>query len=238
MRSWRASYPPRGFMLLVSVLRLRYMKKEPNPQVPAPLSSQTVSLIVLGAIIVIGVIWYLAAGPNTKVAQAPGTTATSTLSQATGTPAATPPAKTAVTGTQRNTQSAGVPAPARPAPTVAGVDSLEHLRLLKQTLSCHISTQTGISRTGTAYLASNALRINLNDGVSMIDDGTTLYTWAVGATSGLKLLAASSVSGSAIAARGGIDPLVPVSYQCYPWTGDESLFTPPASVTFTDTSGN
>ena len=70
---------------------------------------------------------------------------------------------------------------------------------------------------------------------SMIHDGEYLYAWTSGASKGLKLPAASSVSGSAIASNGGFDLSTDLSFACNPWTENTSVFTPPASISFSNT---
>jgi hypothetical protein len=68
----------------------------------------------------------------------------------------------------------------------------------------------------------------------MISDGTYLYTWKSGAANGLKLLSSSSVSGSAMASNGGFDPGTSVSFECNPWAENVGIFTPPSTVTFSN----
>ncbi|MDE1944624.1 MAG: hypothetical protein KGH97_04000 [Patescibacteria group bacterium] len=117
---------------------------------------------------------------------------------------------------------------------MVGVTPVSYLLGLKDSLVCSIKT-TGSSaqRSGTLYVADGELRADLT-GATMISDGAYLYEWQKGATKGLKLPATSSVAGSAIAANGGFDLATPLSFACNPWTTDASFFTPPDSVSFSN----
>jgi hypothetical protein len=123
--------------------------------------------------------------------------------------------------------------PAVPAKT-AGVGPISSLYNLKESLLCSIRTTVGTVRSGTMYIAERKMRASFSNAV-MIDDGTYLYTWKTGASTGLKLLSAMSVSGSAMANYGGFDPATNIAYSCNPWTEDASVFVAPASVSFTNT---
>ncbi len=155
-----------------------------------------------------------------------------------GSPSAAAPTQTVNVPTQQTPKKS--PAPSAPQPTkttakLAGVDSLITLINLKQNLVCSVKTTSGSGRMGTAYVANGMARINFTNftSASMIDDGVSLYIWADGAKTGLRLSAASGASGSAMLTNGGIDPATSnLSYACNPWTVDTSIFTPPASVSF------
>lgn len=118
---------------------------------------------------------------------------------------------------------------------VVGITPVSYLFSLKEPLVCSFKTTgTSAQRSGTLYVADGKMRANLAT-ATMLDDGMYLYVWASGATSGLKLLAASSVSGSAMASNGGFDLATPLSFACNPWTKDASVFVPPSSVSFSNT---
>ena len=154
-----------------------------------------------------------------------------------GTVTETPVATTTpTTATTAKPAAPKVTAPAVKKPTVTtakivGVGTIPYLIGLKQSLLCSVKTTSGSSRSGTMYVAGGKVRGNFLTS-SMIDDGTYLYAWFIGATKGLQLLAASSVSGSAIATNGGVDLATDLSFACNPWTEDASVFTPPSSVAF------
>lgn len=126
------------------------------------------------------------------------------------------------------------PAPKPPvAAKISGITPLAYLFSLKQPLLCAIQTTDSYKRSGTMYVANGEMRVNFAR-TSMIDDGTYYYAWTDGASQGLKLLAASSASGSAIAGNGGFDPASNISFACNPWTANMNVFVPPASVSFSN----
>ena len=177
------------------------------------------------AIVVLGGVWYLSSRPQgwsdvaVPVASTTAPVSTSTVQ----TPTAAKPAPV------RTTTKPTPPVPAK----VTGVGPLSYLFGLKQSLVCSISTRTGTKRSGTMYVAGGQMRVNFSNS-SMIGDGTYLYVWTTGATKGLKLLAASSAAGSAIAMNGGFDPAYDISYGCNPWSVNASVFALPAQVSFSN----
>ena len=155
-----------------------------------------------------------------------------------GLPTAPAPVPVAATSTPKaavksptKTASTPAPVPTKPTAKTAGIASLSFLLGLKQPLICSVKTMSGPARSGTAYVAMGMARANFTSS-SMIDDGTYLYAWTNGAATGLKLLAASSVSGSAIASNGGVDLATNLSFSCNPWITDTSFFVQPSSVSF------
>ncbi|MFZ2167499.1 MAG: hypothetical protein WAV50_01365 [Minisyncoccia bacterium] len=177
------------------------------------------------AIVVLAGAWYFYSGSGVWKGGmwSTATTTVDTSAQSeTGQPSATSPVKKAGT-----TQKV---APAK----VTGLNPIAYLYSLKEPLVCSMKTTSGYARAGTMYIANGKMRANLGSS-AMIADGMYLYAWAQGASTGLKLLAATSASGSAIAAAGGFDPATPVSYSCNPWVADASVFTPPTGVSFSNT---
>ena len=156
-------------------------------------------------------------------------------------------APTATTTPQASTspqQTTGYRAPAKSpawhpvqkppvAAKISGITPLAYLFSLKQSLLCAIQTTDSYKRSGTMYVADGKMRVNFAR-TSMIDDGMYFYAWTDGAAQGLRLLAASSASGSAIAGSGGFDPASNISFACNPWTANMSVFVPPASVSFSN----
>ena len=125
---------------------------------------------------------------------------------------------------------------------IAGVGPLSYLFDLKQPLVCSVKTTIYVKRSGTMYVADRKMRGNFTSYIngmltntSMIDDGAYLYVWKNGASTGLKLLATISVSGSVIASNGGFDPSTDLSFACNTWTKNENVFVPPTSVSFSNT---
>ncbi len=130
--------------------------------------------------------------------------------------------------------------------TVAGVGTLNNLIALKSDLTCAISTLgSPLARTGTVYLSEGNLRGDFATTIdgrtlesSMLETGGYLYAWMAIGTHGVRLLAASTASGSAVVSYGGINPTQELSYSCNLWKADASRFAPPANIAFTDTLGN
>ena len=177
------------------------------------------------AVIVLGCGWYFFSSPST------GNNGTELVATTT---ASTPKQTTSKSSsTQSAPRPAGGSTATKPAEPVmaAGVNTLAYLYSLKQPLVCSVTVGTTIKRTGTMYIADAKMRANFTT-TSMIDDGSLLYVWTRGAAKGIQLSAVSSVSGSVIASNGGFDTANPFSFRCNSWTKDASVFTPPASVTF------
>ncbi len=117
---------------------------------------------------------------------------------------------------------------------IVGVTTISYLFGLKQSLVCSIKTVgTPLERSGTMYIANGEMRAYLTS-TSMLDDGTYLYAWTDGASKGLKLLAASYVSGSTIATNGGFDLATTLAFACNSWAENTNVFIPPASVSFSN----
>ena len=121
--------------------------------------------------------------------------------------------------------------PTKTTAKTVGIGSLLYLLGLRQSLVCSVKTESGTMRSGTLYVAAGMARANFTNS-SMIDDGSYLYAWTMGATTGTKLPAPLGVSGSAIVSKGGVDPTTDLSFSCNPWAADASVFVPPTSVSF------
>ncbi len=172
------------------------------------------------ALVAFGGVWYLASN--------------STGEYTGGAVATTTPFVPSTAGAPTQASKPYAPVATQPTKTTAqtvGIGSISHLLGLRQSLVCSVKTASGAIQSGTLYVSAGMARANLANS-SMIHDGSYLYAWMTGATTGTKLSAASSVSGSAIVDRGGVDPSANLSYACNPWTADTSLFVPPTSVSF------
>lgn len=179
------------------------------------MNTQTIVWIILAAVI-IGGIWLILATPADNTATGSETeTATSSTSGGVG----------------QTPQGFASPPTVQTSTTTTGVGSLNYLLSLKTPLVCSVKTKTGITRSGTLYVAGGMARVNFSNS-TMINDGTSLYAWRTGATSGTKLPASVGASGSSIATKGGVDPSANLSYLCGPWQADARLFIPPTGVTF------
>ena len=149
-----------------------------------------------------------------------------------------PPSPTS--NTKSAQQPLSQPAPVAKPPSSAamsGVGSLNDLLAMRQSLSCSVTVRNGTDRSGSVYFALGKFRADLTNQVSVIGDGTHYYAWVRGATTGL-VLPIVSVSGSALALHGAFDPAQSLSYDCNPWSVNEAIFSPPATVAFTNSSGN
>lgn len=187
--------------------------------------------IIAGAIvvaIVLGGAWVFFGSSSGGNGNVPST-ATTTLQ------ASTTPQKTAQTTYRAPAKSPAWHPVQKPpvAAKISGITPLAYLFSLRQPLLCAIQTTDSYRRSGTMYIADGKMRVNFPH-TSMIDDGMYFYVWTDGASQGLKLLAASSASGSAIASNGGFDPATNISFACNPWTANMSVFAPPASVSFSN----
>ncbi|MFZ2501034.1 MAG: hypothetical protein WAW90_03590 [Minisyncoccia bacterium] len=183
---------------------------------------------IIAGVIVLGGAWYLVATPS-KVGDTSDVATTTSQVASSTTVATQAPVKS---GTAQK-------APLPPA-KVNGVGPFSYLFSLKQSLVCTIKTSPA-KRTGTMYIADGMMRANLSGYVNgvltntvMISSGEYLYVWTRGSTRGLKLPAAVSVSGSAIASNGGFDPVSNLTYSCNLWTKDASVFAPSSAVSFSN----
>lgn len=211
------------------------------------MDSKTLALVA-AAVLILGGGWYLmSAKPSTETATSDIHVPTPTTENTAETAPPTSPA-TAPTPKPKP-KPTPTPEPVKPSPTaakLAGIGPMSNIIAFKESLSCAVeSTGSTDKRTGLLYVANGKVRgdfsssaVDTKSTVSLINDGTFLYVWEAGDKTGLKLIAASSVSGTAVAARGAIDPSAQISYACNPWTVDANVFKIPEEVTFTDSWGN
>ena len=182
---------------------------------------------VVGVAAVLGSVWYLSTNPSTESGQeSPYATTTPTLPKGTTTKPPTTTSGTVKTG--------ATPKPTPTSAKIVGVGTLSYLFSFREPLICTIKPSASVKRSGTMYIAEGKMRANFV-GTSMLHDGMYLYVWTNGASTGLKLPAASSVSGSLIATKGGFDLANDLSFACNPWKTDASFFVPPSSITFSET---
>lgn len=160
--------------------------------------------------------------------------------------ATTTPTTTTTTKSSASKGGSIVQQPTKTAVTykVVGAGSIKDLfqnRSLPLVCSIKVAT-TYVNRSGTIYMTEKKMRGDFTgyvNGVlastSMLDDGESLYVWKNGASTGLKLPAAVSASGNAIQLSGGLDLTTVFSYNCNPWTVEQTNFDLPAGVVFSDT---
>ena len=182
---------------------------------------------VVGAVVILGSAWCLSANYSGESDRgASYATTTPTLPKGTTTKPPTTTSGTVKTG--------ATPKPTPTSAKIVGVGTLSYLFSFREPLICAIKSSTYVKRSGTMYIAEGKMRANFV-GTSMLHDGMYLYAWATGASTGLKLPAASSVSGSLIATKGGFDLANDISFACNPWKTDASVFVPPSSIVFSET---
>ncbi|MEK7604214.1 MAG: hypothetical protein AAB442_00180 [Patescibacteria group bacterium] len=183
-------------------------------------------LLTAGGAVVLATLWYVVGGaPSIEPAPVPSDEVRLPVTPTTPAPAPSAPAPAPA---KKPTQA---PSPIK----VAGYNTLTYLIGLKESLTCTVKESN--SRTGTVYVSGGQLRgnfVNVYSGIksSMINDGTNLYAWIQGASTGLVVPAALSVSGSAVATHGGIDLAVSISFSCTSGVQGAGVFAPPTSVTF------
>ena len=123
--------------------------------------------------------------------------------------------------------------------------SIEDLLTQNASLKCTYSvTEENGLNTGTAYFSGNknmygefVSPVNGKDMLAyIIRNGDTQYVWTKDSTDGFKINVSTSNKETQQRTSQEIDPEKKYEFSCVNWQKDESLFTPPASVTFTDIS--
>lgn len=133
---------------------------------------------------------------------------------------------------------------AKPTQAMQSEKSLLDLIKMGQNLRCTFTTtvENG-SSNGTVYVSGQNVRADFAVKISnskemqtsMIKKGDTSYIWGTSMEGkGIKMtLALDKVSGNSQANQ-YVNPNQKVNYNCEPWNVDESLFTVPTDVQFTD----
>ena len=144
------------------------------------------------------------------------------------------------------TQSTAPAAQNTPAQTVQGQGSFKDLLAMGKTLKCESGfTSQGNTSTGTMYVAGGKMRGDFSSQVEgktmqmhMVVKDQTSYSWVegLGQTMGFKssITQSAPAQGSAPSKSVNIDQQV--SYNCQPWSEDDSMFNLPSGVTFSDAS--
>ena len=99
-----------------------------------------------------------------------------------------------------------------------------------------------INVEGTAYVASGKMRGDFNSVAGeknimmhMIVDGKTSYTWMDNQTTGYKMIFDLAKLVAPTGNQQSVDVNKVIDYNCSSWTVDNSVFTPPANVKFSET---
>ena len=121
--------------------------------------------------------------------------------------------------------------------------SIEDLLTRNASLKCSYNVNdTGSVNTGTAYFAGGKNMYgeftNTVNGKSItayvIRNGDTQYVWMKDSNTGFKTDVSASNKESQQQMSQQLDPDKKYQFDCVNWKKDESRFTPPTSVTFTD----
>ncbi|QQS18496.1 hypothetical protein IPL68_08065 [Candidatus Saccharibacteria bacterium] len=91
------------------------------------------------------------------------------------------------------------------------------------------------------YFSSGRLRNDISQikdgattGVHMIITDAAQYMWFDSQQNGLKFAFSKTEPNANATKQGGLDATQSYDFRCVSWNVDESFFTPPATVTFTD----
>jgi len=121
--------------------------------------------------------------------------------------------------------------------------SIEELLTRNASLKCTYNvTDAGNVNTGTAYFAGGKNMYgeftNTVNGTSssayVVRNGDTQYVWMKDSNTGFKSDVSASTKETQQQMSQQFDPEQKYQFECVKWQKDESRFTPPASVTFTD----
>lgn len=114
----------------------------------------------------------------------------------------------------------------------------------KCTIDAEANTGAGsVVSSGIVYVGGNKVRADYTSNVPsvgsvethMIADGTDVYSWSSMMPSGFKMKQTEGEMGTGSGATSGqgVDANQSYAYDCDPWTGDQSVFTPPTNISFT-----
>lgn len=99
------------------------------------------------------------------------------------------------------------------------------------------------SDSGTMYFADQMLRIDMQrKSGSKTKSGHVIvkeseqYVWYDAEKSGLKFKLPKKSSSVDTTTSGGVSPTAKYDFECSSWSADESMFTPPSDISFTDFS--
>lgn len=149
-----------------------------------------------------------------------------------------------------NKNSTTTPSPIDTSPTTTSETPSTSMKSLKDLLTSGVAqkctfsdnTQTG-NMDGTTYITTGKMRGDFNSTVSgkttgthMIVDGKTSYMWVDGQTTGFKMSFDPQSVDTKAPSEQAIDMNKTLDYNCSPWAVDNSLFTTPTGVKFTDFS--
>jgi hypothetical protein len=141
--------------------------------------------------------------------------------------------------------SPGTPSSSETTQSASTKGSLRSLLSLGQNVTCAMTNPDGSK--GTVFVASDRVRGDFETKsdkgtmmTHMIQSGGFMYLWQEGEAQGMKMKFDETTTADAqdtqATAQGNVDLDSEVDLSCTPWGVDQSKFTPPASVTFTELS--
>lgn len=118
--------------------------------------------------------------------------------------------------------------------------SLKNLMSLGKSQKCEFSTvEEGVTSSGTFYVANNKARGDFQSTVAgtttkshMIVDSTYSWLWSDDSNQGMKF--AVDQTQTETNQTQSVDPNKNYKFNCDSWKTDNSLFTPPANITFSE----
>lgn len=123
--------------------------------------------------------------------------------------------------------------------------SLKDLLLSGSSQKCTYQDKSdSIDISGTSYITAGKVRSDYQTTAAgkvtaghMIMDGKTSYIWMDGQTTGFKMtFDVNETVSTQAAGQQSVDVSKVLDYNCSAWTTDNSLFTPPTTLKFTDFS--
>jgi len=124
--------------------------------------------------------------------------------------------------------------------------SLKDLMMSSSSQKCDVSFTNGNTQSqGTIYVGNGKFRGDFSATVNgtttmshMISDQQTSYMWVEGMATGYKMAAVanSTTTAPSQANSQAVDPNANYDYHCSNWPVDNSQFTPPTNINFTDMS--
>lgn len=131
----------------------------------------------------------------------------------------------------------------------SGAKSLKELIAAGVPQECtYSSSDESGSMSGTSYISGGSVRTDFSSTASgktstshMITDGKIIYTWTDGEANGFKMTVpeetkAGDTTTQSTETQSAANMDQKVDYKCSAWVPDNSKFTPPANVKFTDFS--
>lgn len=105
-----------------------------------------------------------------------------------------------------------------------------------------IKSTSGADTKGTFYVSGTKVRGSLNittngklDTMNILRDSDTNYIWGSALPTGIKMTLSVNDLAAKINTTSATNPNQKTDFKCVPWTVDQSLFTVPTDVKFTDT---